>query len=353
MKTRIIFPAVLAVFLMSFAFVPAIPSFAVNTCQNAGTTGLTALVIATPGETISGQTINAAGCDVAIYVGPGSNHVTISGNYVTGANDHGIFVQDANFVTISHNTVTGNQLSTHPDCTPGAPPTTGCIAEDKAVELVGSSHSLIIGNNVSYNMGSPGGGIGISDDGFWDPGAPFGHAGTASPANYNTIADNLVMFNVADCQIVVSAYTQGEGVSHNMVKDNTITVGVTGIVIAADSPNTTATYNSVMGNTISNEFIPGIIIHSNTPGDVVSHNSVIGNTLSNNGADSEIATNDGPTGIILIGAVTPVTHSVVNHNTIENEQYGIWSCNTLNSPMRGNSFSSVSVDTPIHTQDSC
>lgn len=352
MKFKILVPIVLAVFLLSVALVPALPSYAV-TCQSAGSTGLTALIVATPGETISGETMSAAGCDVAIYVGPGANHVSISGNYITGANDHGIFVQDANFVTISHNTVTGNQLSTHPDCPIGGAPVLGCIAEDKAVELVGSSHSLIIGNNVSYNLGSPGGGIGISDDGAWDPGAPFGHAGNAMPANHNTIADNLVTFNLADCQIVVSAYNEGEGVSHNTIKGNTIDFGVTGIVVAADSPNTAATYNSVMDNTISNEFIPGIIIHSNTPGDVVSHNSVIGNTLSDNGADSEIPTNDGPTGIILIGAVTPVTYSVVNHNHIENEEYGIWSCNTLNSPMNGNYFSELTVDTGIHIQESC
>ena len=366
MRFRIVAPAVLLVFLFALAFTPAFSVFASApqnsdpaTCTVIPSIGMNASIVATTGETISGMNINAAPCDIGIYVGPGVSHVTITGNYITGANDHGILVENAMFTTISHNTVTGNQLHPAPDCTPGVvPPPTGCIAENKAVQLIGSSHSMIIGNNISFNMGSPGGGIGISDNGAFDPGVPFPHPGTASPADYNTIADNLVMFNLADCQIVVSAYNPGEGVSHNTVEANTINVGVTGIVVAADSPNTTATYNRVMNNYIANEFIPGIIIHSNTPGDVVSHNSIIGNTLSNNGADPEVQGPGDMTGIILIGAVEPVTFSIVIHNHIMNENsslsgqgYGIWSCNTLMSPMHANSF--INLTTPIHTQAAC
>ena len=336
-----------AIVLLSLVALPALPSYAV-TCQSAGSTGLTALIVASPGQTISGQTITATGCDVGVYVGPGVNRVTITGNTIAGANDHGIFVQDALFVTITGNTVTGNQLNPHPDCLSSPGP--NCIAEDKAIELVGTSHSIISGNLVAYNLGSPGGGIGISDDGAIDPGAPVSHPGNPNPADYNTVADNIVTHNLADCQIVVSSYNTGEGVSHNTVKDNTISVGVTGIVVAADTPDTVASYNSVMNNTISNEFIPGIIIHSNAPGDVVSHNIVVGNTVINNGPDNEVG-DVSPTGIVLAGQVEPVTFSVVNNNNVQDEYYGVWSCNTMNSPMNRNSYSNVNV--PTYSLASC
>lgn len=318
-------------------------------CVSAGSTGLTAKVVLTSGQMLSG-TVDATGCDVGIFVGPGTTGVVISGATVTGANDHGIFVQDSSHIKIVDSVVTGNQVSTHGDCTPGQPPTTGCIAEDKAIELVGTSHSSIIGNTVSYNMGSPGGGIGVSDDGSWDPGAPFGNPGNLSPSNFNMIADNAVTHNMADCQIVVSSYDPGAGVSHNTLMNNTISVGVTGIVVAADTPGTIATYNLVIGNSITDEFIPGIIIHSNAPGDIVSHNSVTNNILSNNGPDSEVGDLSN-TGIVLVGAFAPVTHSVVNHNTISNEGTGIWACNTVRTPMNGNAFSSV--DTPISSAPTC
>lgn len=350
-RTNILTSTIL-VSLLAFSFLTILATpvrAADSSCTTAGSTGLTAAVVATNGQKITG-TIDATGCDVGVYVGPGTTHVTITKATISGANDHGIFVQDAKYIWITNNVVTGNQVNPHPDCPAGAPPSTGCIAEDKAVELAGTSFSILEGNTVSYNNGSPGGGIGIADDGAWDPGAPFGNPGNPNPGNYNLVSNNNVNHNLADCQIVVAAYNAGEGVSHNIVSGNTIAFGVTGIVVAADSPSTSATYNLVFHNTVSSEFIPGIIIHSNTPGDVVSYNDVIGNTLSNNGPDGEVGDSSN-TGILLAGQVTPVTHSVVSLNKISSEDVGIWVCNAVASPMLGNHFKGVS--TPISTMASC
>ena len=338
---RLLVSFALVVFFLSVVALPALPSSASNGCLNAGSTGLTAKVVATAGQTIGWQTVSANGCDVGIYVGPGANHVTITHDTVNGANDHGIFVQDASYITITHNTVTGNQLHTRPDCTPVVTP--GCIAENKAVELVGSSHSLVSYNIVSFNNGSPGGGIGIADDGQLDPGAPVGHPGNPNPSNYNTISDNTVTHNLADCQIVVAAYNPGEGVSNNIVENNMINVGVTGIVVATDLPNTVANNNIVRGNTITNEFIPGIIIHNNAPGDTLHGTIITGNTLSSNGPDAEVGANF-PTGILISGIANvntpgnPINFTRVSGNKISNEYYGIWSNNVFYLDVHSNTF---------------
>src|SRR5712691_13542482 len=77
-----------------------------SVCVPAGGTGLTASMVASSHQKIRGTTINAAGCDVGIYVGPGTTDVKIIGVTVTGANDHAIFVQDASRITIEHSLVT-------------------------------------------------------------------------------------------------------------------------------------------------------------------------------------------------------------------------------------------------------
>ena len=68
---------------------------AVAACLTAGSTGLTTKVILASNQQLTGTAINATGCDIGIFVGPGTKKVLISGVTVTGANEHGIFVQDA------------------------------------------------------------------------------------------------------------------------------------------------------------------------------------------------------------------------------------------------------------------
>lgn len=87
------------------AFTAAAPAQAEPVeCAPAGSTGLTAAVVAAAGQRISG-TIDATGCDVGIYIGPDATAAQVVGATVTGANDHGIFVQDASGVAISQSTI--------------------------------------------------------------------------------------------------------------------------------------------------------------------------------------------------------------------------------------------------------
>ncbi len=310
-------------FALGGAAVPAGASTPhVPICLPAGTTGLTTSVVATLNMT--GGSINATGCDLGIYVPPGTSGIVISGVTVTGANDHGIFVQDATNVTISGSTVTGN----------GVAPTTG-IAENKAIELVGTTNSTVTGNTVEGNTGD--GGIGLADDGSLDPGAP--NAGTLHASTGDTISNNKSIGNYAGCGIVVAAYDPGAGISTATVSGNTVsgTIGafgphgpvIGGIVVAADTPHTSVSNVTVTGNTITGSFIPGIVVHSNAPLDTVSGVQLTSNRLSGD----DWGSTDGPpvpAGILVAATqipapVTPtLTGTTITGNTISQEFYGIW-----------------------------
>lgn len=292
-----------------------------STCAPAGTTGLTASIVATSGQRIEGS-VDATGCDVGIYVGPGVEHVVIDGATVTGANDHGIFVQDTSHVTIEDSTVTGN----------GVAPTEG-IAENKAVELVGTTDSVVRDNTVTGNLAD--GGIGIADDGPMDPGAPTPGPSTPMASTNDVVMGNTVSGNYGGCGIVLAAYNQGGGIFDDVVLGNTVTgiAGaftshgpvVGGIVVAADTPTTTVSDNTVVRNTVTDSFIPGIVLHSNAPGDLVSGNSIVANTLDGDGWGKI----DGPPKMvgILVVAVTSkasLTDTTVAANRITDEDYGIF-----------------------------
>ena len=197
-------------FVGVLAAVEAAPAGALS-CASAGTTGLTAAYVYSggawsPSLPAAPATIDATGCDLGLYVAPGSSGVTIDNYTVNNANDHGIFVQDSTNVTISNNTVTGN----------GVAPTAG-IAENKAVELVGTSSSTVSGNTVTGNLAD--GGIGIADDGAIDPGAP--NAGTAHAATNDNVTNNTSSDNYGGCGIVYAAYNTS-GVSGGTISGNDV-----------------------------------------------------------------------------------------------------------------------------------
>ena len=170
---------------------------------SAGTTGLTAAMIAMPHERIGGV-INASGCDVGIYVGPTARNVTIVWATVSNANDHGIFVQDARGTVIANDVVAHNGIAPHKCSTTVLPP---CIQEDKAIELSGTHDATVRNNLVADNVAD--GGIGVSDDGPVDPGAPA--PGALHAGSSNEVRDNTILDNAFGCGIVVAAYNPVRG----------------------------------------------------------------------------------------------------------------------------------------------
>jgi parallel beta-helix repeat protein len=284
---------------------------------------------AQPSNTI----INAIGKLYGIFLfGSGAAGTVIQGLTVENADNHGIFVQDTSQITIVNNDVLHNGLNptTCPD--PPTPPTGPCIAENKAIELVGTSNSIVANNLVANNQAD--GAIGISDDGRINPGGLT--SGASNPAVGNVISGNTLTSNVGGCGVVVAAYDPGEGVTNNIVTGNHVVNGYAGIVIAADVPQTSAINNTVVANTVLDNQLPGIIIHSNTPGDVVSGTLILRNIISGNGGFGPQ-----PTGITLIGAVNPVVNTTISGNIVHNEYFGIDVANATNTRISENLIDST------------
>lgn len=324
------FATALAAGAMPLMSSPALADSSV--CHVAPGTGLTAKVVAMTGQHVTG-TVDATGCDIGVFIGSQATHVVVDAATITGANDHGVLVQDSSSDVITNSEVTGIGALHSADFG-------GAIAEDKAIELVGSSHVVVTNNKVHDNAG---GGIGVSDDGTVNPGAL--QAGSSLPAVNNVIADNTVSGNEAGCGIVIAAYNTGAGVVANKVVGNMVSTSPAGIVIATDMPNSSATDNKVVGNTTTDNGLPGIIVHSNAPGDRLDGTQVSGNTVSNNA--THIPGGPMAAGIALIGEVEPVGPATVTGNRISDEKNGITEANAPQVRTLGNTFSDVVTDIAV------
>jgi len=359
LRTSLAFITV-TIFLVAVFFGPTgtLSYIQAASCSPAGDTGLTAAVVANSNQVITGI-INAAGCDIGIYVGPGID-VVIANATVTGANDHGILVQDTTNTVIENSLITANGIAPHPACPFGtaSTPSKPCIAANYEVLLVGTSHALVKGNTVSFNPAD--GGIAVADDGPVNPGAP--NPGTPHQSVANIITNNLIENNIPGCGILVASYNSGPSagavgniITWNLVLGSTPDVGQYNgqIVMAANAPNTAITDTIISDNIVDGSMLPGIAVHANAPGDVISHTTIENNIISNNGyyppsfaSPNTPTASNGTVGISLVAEAAPgmpspptVTGTSIVSNTILNDKYGVWTCNTGNTnimDLRGN-----------------
>jgi len=281
--------------------------------------------------------VNALGdANGIVVLGPSASGTVVDGFTVENADNHGIYVQDANDVVIENNIVSNNGLNV-----------IAGLGEIKAIQLAGSSYSTVAGNRFVGNLY---GGIGIADDGpllaTWNStavpsaGIPDGQP---NPGDNDIVSANVVIGNTPNhCSIVVSAYNQGEGVSNNIVSYNTVVDNTAGIIVAADTPNTIAINNSVVFNSILNDGEAGVVLHNNAPGCVVTGNVVMGNVLSNDGSGATL------TGIIVGGeGPVPVLNSTITDNVFQNENVGIQIVNGNYTFVGGNTMA-PSIVLPIN-----
>ena len=372
-RNLVVLATIGALFLIPLA-IPAPSAFASvgggGGCVPAGGTGLTAKVVVWSSHTvISGKVINAAGCDVGIYVKPGTSDVRITGNTITGANDHGVLVQDSYEVSVDHNFVTLNGQNGGHSCNVVAPP--ACIPEDKGIQFVGTAYSTISNNVVSYNNAD--GGIGVTDDNqTFNPAALMASSNGPHRSHDDAVKNNNVFNNLAGCGIVISGYDAHVGVRDIWVVGNTV-IGsspeqvmsgappyIGQIVVAADGPFVPIFRVHVLGNTIADALLPGIVVHSNVFGDRMVNITLGWNVISNTGFyPPEFATPNvpvqanGPTGISLVAEVgiqppnTPnpvLQHTVVISNTILSVTNGVWLCGTTHTfigNLKGNAANPV------------
>lgn len=352
----------LAVGLLACAWQPA---RAATPCVNPGGTGgcyssISAAVAAvTPGSTIqigpgvykdsvtitqtvlligvSGQSvIDATGKSNGIFVNgmasapsPGISGVLISGLTVKNASFEGILVANATGVTITNNTVYGNNLGLMPSANttcPGQPAFETNEAFDcgEGVHLMGVDHSILSNNDIENNAG----GILISDE--------------TGPSAENLILGNKVSNNAYDCGITLASHARapnlpagpGYAVYRNTISGNQIlhngSLGQgAGVGIYAPGPGSTATANIVIGNVLADNGLGGVTMHvhaapgiagvpAGAPGVNLSDNVIIGNQISGNSADVDDPTTPGPTGISIV-SVAPVTGTIITQNTFTSE----------------------------------
>jgi parallel beta-helix repeat protein len=281
--------------------------------------------------------VDATGKPVGIVVqGSGAAGTVIQGFTVENAENEGIYVQDSSNVIVENNVVNHNGLNVIKG-----------LGEIKGIQLTGTSDSTVAGNTVADNLY---GGIGVTDDGpinpSWNstaaPGAGI-PAGSANPGNGNTISGNIVARNRPNhCAIVVSAYNQGEGVANNIVSNNLVVDNQNGVIVAADTPNTSATNNTIISNNILNNGEGGVIIHSNAPGDVVTGNAIINNVFNANGYAP------GLVGIVMGGeGPVAVQSTTITGNTFQNEVTGIQIVNAKQTLVGGNVMEAT-VQLPVN-----
>ncbi|HXA31009.1 MAG TPA: right-handed parallel beta-helix repeat-containing protein [Acidimicrobiales bacterium] len=324
----------------SVVMAPAATALAI--CTPAGTTALTADIIATTGQSITG-TVDATGCDIGIYVPPGTSGVTIDGATVSGANDHGIMAENTTGLTIQNSTIENNGLNP-----------THNIDTNKAVLLVGVTNSSVENNTVTGNLAD--GGISVTDEGNGvNPGAPGPGPLTPIASTNDGITGNTVNGNFGGCGIIVESWVAGAGTNDIFVTGNQVLgdPGVFGphgpvigqIVVATDAPGATVTNTEVSGNTVNGSFISGITVHSNAPGDSITGTTIHGNSLDNNNwghingapqtdAIALIVNNiPGPSAPVLSG-------TAVTDNTMTNQFAGVWQTwQVTGTTLSGNTFS--------------
>lgn len=296
-------------------------------CLPAGGTGYTAAVIAKPNQVITGN-VQAAGCNIGIYIGPDASGASVLSASVTGASDHAIFVQNANRVTIRN--VTASLAVTRLSAIRHA-----LLPQDKAIVLIGTTGSKVVGSTLT---GSFDGGVAISDDGIIDPAAL--NPGPPKSSRHDLIAGNRIA-SVGGCGIVVTSFVPGQGVYDNSVADNNVVNSAPGgIGIGAVSPHTTARGNVIAGNeiigTASGTSAPGVIVHSNARGAAVEANTITRNVITN--GQSVLPYGDASaTGIVLVGIVDPVVGTVISGNVLSGETVGVYAARATRTRITGES----------------
>jgi LPXTG-motif cell wall-anchored protein len=323
----------------------------------------------------AGTVVDATGQENALVIqGPGAAGSVIEGLAFENALKAGVVVVKTSHVTIENSVVANNDQSCkgYKDCAnpgsnngipPGVPgsnvpagaqpmtPTNAipCGTQDgedcEALHLMAVTDSTIKGNTVENNLD---GGIYLTDE--------------IGPTSGNTISDNQVLNNQVDCGITLASHNPKSvanpaagGVYDNTVSGNTVKHnGGAGILIATPLPGGAIYGNTVTGNTAENNGMPGIALKGHAPRQRLAGNVISGNTVSGNGPDDDAQAifkgqQAGGVGIELFSVASPATGTVVQHNTVRNERYGLWMTPTFIGTTLAANTTDSTVAVPAYT----
>lgn len=336
------------------------------TCTaNVDQSGLSAAVVAHANQVIAHQTVDAAGCDIGIYVGSRSPHVSIVDVTVTGANFQGILAERTSNLVVERSRITGNGFHS---VDPKAPALEGSgvhsfVPQAFGISLFGVSKSKVSGNDV-YNNGR--GGIGIMDVGAFNPGTKTQNKKTAPvAASHDVIVNNRTWANYAGCGIVVATQNPGGMISDLTISGNYVTgtgmsakngPDIGGIVVAANPPGSRAVNVVVSENTVSHSFEGGIIVNAEAFNTYTKNVRVMNNIVvrGNNYGAQEAPKTAGV--IVFANPQAPVPPkmtapmnkgTVVAGNVISGQFYGVWSAGSAAPAVSGNVIHVTAGGTPV------
>jgi hypothetical protein len=324
---------------------------------NVGGTGLSAAVVATPRQTISHGTLDATGCDIGIYIGQGVRHVTIRSMTVTGANFQGIFAEKTSHVSITHSTITGNAFHT---IDPKADPLPGSgvrsrVGQAFAISLFGVRYASVEHNRV-YNNGR--GGIGVMDNGPFDPGAMMASQDPTAPlvlSSHIEVEHNRTWANYNGCGIVAATQNAGGYMTRLEISHNRITgtgfgaagPDIGGIVVAADPMQSKVTYADVEDNSVKGSFESGVLVNAEAPGSWTTAVHVHGNDLSGNNVGNLLPSGN-TTGVIVFAAPGAANHRTrIWDNDISDQFYGVWTVGNFRPKIWDNDIDVTAGGVPI------
>jgi Right handed beta helix region len=289
------------------------------------------------GKTIIDATNQPNGVLIDGYDHSGLTSVTVSGFTVENAQFEGILAVSATQVTISNNTVTGNDnggINFDPNAHNGCPGQPAYETDETgdcggAIHLIGVSWSTVSGNMITHNAD----GLLISDE--------------TAISQGNRVYQNKVLNNPLECGIVLAShppvgFTTFPFRAHYGIVNNTITnndsenngvgVGGAGVGLFSDGAGPgLVTGNVISNNTLIGNGIAGAAIHSHVgpafgaPADDFENNTINGNYISGNGADGNDTATPGTVGIDINsgGGGSPILGTNIGANVITNEEVDI------------------------------
>jgi nitrous oxidase accessory protein NosD len=271
--------------------------------------------------TVRGFEVKGAEGEGILAVNPHPRSVTVGGMQLqTG--------RPLRHVTIADNVVEGNDVgfadpnSPYFFCTPNGGADCG-----EGIHLLSVAHSAVVDNVSKGNSG----GILLTDE--------FG------PTHHNLVAGNVVEDNTKDCGITIPSHNLGMNpatgkldpsfggvyrnrIVHNVVTGNGVAGFGAGVGVFAPGSFTASYHNLVSGNFMEGNGLAGISVHSHQANANVNGNVFVHNTIGKNNVDladgADATPKDKKTTGILIWSAATKYHFVVAHNTIFDNDYGIW-----------------------------